>query len=202
VPPEITGTVEDLTGTPARAFTQWARDHAADRTQRRTTEVTRLVSASSIQPRRRITSCGSSGGPVARRPQVVRGEPEVAVTCLHCEHHRGGLGGGWGLGPGPGRIRQGGPQQRYEQQTSHTRRRAQPSAPWAWRGPPRGGPPGSACRRPAGRSGRSGVRPPAVPLPVRPSGNTAGSAALSGRATRSARSAGGPPPGATRTTSS
>jgi uncharacterized protein YbjT (DUF2867 family) len=30
VPPEITGTVEDLTGTPARAFTQWARDHAAD----------------------------------------------------------------------------------------------------------------------------------------------------------------------------
>lgn len=30
VPPEITGTVEDLTGTPARAFARWARDHAAD----------------------------------------------------------------------------------------------------------------------------------------------------------------------------
>ncbi|CAL9315887.1 NAD(P)H-binding protein [Streptomyces sp. SudanB182_2057] len=30
VPPEITGTVEELTGTPARTFAQWARDHAAD----------------------------------------------------------------------------------------------------------------------------------------------------------------------------
>jgi uncharacterized protein YbjT (DUF2867 family) len=30
VPPEITGTVEKLTGTPARTFTQWARDHAGD----------------------------------------------------------------------------------------------------------------------------------------------------------------------------
>ncbi|MGW1604707.1 NAD(P)H-binding protein [Streptomyces eurythermus] len=30
VPPEITGTVADLTGTPARPFDQWARDHAAD----------------------------------------------------------------------------------------------------------------------------------------------------------------------------
>ncbi|GAA2727641.1 NAD(P)H-binding protein [Streptomyces nogalater] len=29
-PPEITGTVEELTGTPARAFDRWARDHAAD----------------------------------------------------------------------------------------------------------------------------------------------------------------------------
>jgi uncharacterized protein YbjT (DUF2867 family) len=30
VPPEITGTVEKLTGTPARTFAQWARDHAED----------------------------------------------------------------------------------------------------------------------------------------------------------------------------
>ncbi|MGW2424586.1 NAD(P)H-binding protein [Streptomyces sp. NPDC001709] len=30
VPPEITGTVEKLTGTPARPFAQWARDHAGD----------------------------------------------------------------------------------------------------------------------------------------------------------------------------
>ncbi|MFF5530981.1 NAD(P)H-binding protein [Streptomyces cinerochromogenes] len=30
VPPEITGTVEQLTGTPARTFAQWARDHAGD----------------------------------------------------------------------------------------------------------------------------------------------------------------------------
>ncbi|MFF9084880.1 NAD(P)H-binding protein [Streptomyces sp. NPDC014991] len=30
VPPEITGTVEQLTGTPARPFDQWARDHAGD----------------------------------------------------------------------------------------------------------------------------------------------------------------------------
>ncbi|MER5541880.1 NAD(P)H-binding protein [Streptomyces sp. NPDC002589] len=29
-PPEITGTVEKLTGTPARTFAQWARDHTAD----------------------------------------------------------------------------------------------------------------------------------------------------------------------------
>ncbi|GLX48170.1 nucleotide-diphosphate-sugar epimerase [Streptomyces hygroscopicus subsp. hygroscopicus] len=29
-PPEITTTVEEITGTPARAFTRWARDHAAD----------------------------------------------------------------------------------------------------------------------------------------------------------------------------
>jgi hypothetical protein len=30
VPPEITDTVEKLTGTPARPFAQWARDHAGD----------------------------------------------------------------------------------------------------------------------------------------------------------------------------
>lgn len=30
VPPEITGTVEKITGTPARAFSQWAHDHAGD----------------------------------------------------------------------------------------------------------------------------------------------------------------------------
>ncbi|MEV5874930.1 NAD(P)H-binding protein [Streptomyces sp. NPDC052101] len=30
VPPEITDTVEKLTGTPARPFTQWAREHADD----------------------------------------------------------------------------------------------------------------------------------------------------------------------------
>ncbi|MEW1773494.1 NmrA family NAD(P)-binding protein [Streptomyces sp. NPDC086777] len=30
VPPEITATVEEVTGTPGRAFTRWARDHAAD----------------------------------------------------------------------------------------------------------------------------------------------------------------------------
>ncbi|MFF8988616.1 SDR family oxidoreductase [Streptomyces sp. NPDC014983] len=30
VPPEITTTVEEITGTPARTFTRWARDHAAD----------------------------------------------------------------------------------------------------------------------------------------------------------------------------
>ncbi|UFR05085.1 NAD(P)H-binding protein [Streptomyces sp. Go40/10] len=30
VPPEITDTVERLTGTPARTFAQWARDHAGD----------------------------------------------------------------------------------------------------------------------------------------------------------------------------
>ncbi|MFF1282060.1 NAD(P)H-binding protein [Streptomyces sp. NPDC058299] len=30
VPPEITGTVEQLTGTPARPFDEWARDHAGD----------------------------------------------------------------------------------------------------------------------------------------------------------------------------
>ncbi|MFI6351784.1 NAD(P)H-binding protein [Streptomyces sp. NPDC050743] len=30
VPPEITGTVEKLTGTPARTFAQWARDHTED----------------------------------------------------------------------------------------------------------------------------------------------------------------------------
>ncbi|MFF7354722.1 MULTISPECIES: NAD(P)H-binding protein [Streptomyces] len=30
VPPEITGTVEKLTGTPARTFARWARDHAQD----------------------------------------------------------------------------------------------------------------------------------------------------------------------------
>lgn len=30
VPPEITDTVEKLTGTPARPFTQWARDHVGD----------------------------------------------------------------------------------------------------------------------------------------------------------------------------
>ncbi|MBL1084821.1 NAD(P)H-binding protein [Streptomyces actinomycinicus] len=30
VPPEITGTVEKLTGTPARTFAEWARDHAGD----------------------------------------------------------------------------------------------------------------------------------------------------------------------------
>lgn len=30
VAPEITSTVESLTGTPARTFTQWSRDHAAD----------------------------------------------------------------------------------------------------------------------------------------------------------------------------
>ncbi|MFB0618786.1 NAD(P)H-binding protein [Streptomyces sp. AGS-58] len=30
VPPEITGTVEQLTGTPARPFEEWARDHAGD----------------------------------------------------------------------------------------------------------------------------------------------------------------------------
>ncbi|MEU9448345.1 NAD(P)H-binding protein [Streptomyces sp. NPDC048277] len=30
VPPEITTTVEDLTGSPARTFEQWAADHAAD----------------------------------------------------------------------------------------------------------------------------------------------------------------------------
>ncbi|WP_326827736.1 NAD(P)H-binding protein [Streptomyces sp. NBC_01751] len=29
-PPEITGTVEELTGSPARAFAQWARDHIAN----------------------------------------------------------------------------------------------------------------------------------------------------------------------------
>ncbi|MEU2058732.1 NAD(P)H-binding protein [Streptomyces sp. NPDC013455] len=30
VPPEITGTVEELTGTPARTFARWAEDHAGD----------------------------------------------------------------------------------------------------------------------------------------------------------------------------
>ncbi|MGY4921593.1 NAD(P)H-binding protein [Streptomyces sp. 900105755] len=30
VPPEITGTVEEITGSPARTFGQWAADHAAD----------------------------------------------------------------------------------------------------------------------------------------------------------------------------
>ncbi|WP_030347789.1 NAD(P)H-binding protein [Streptomyces sp. NRRL S-1022] len=30
VPPEITGTVRELTGTPARTFARWARDHADD----------------------------------------------------------------------------------------------------------------------------------------------------------------------------
>ncbi|SOF02353.1 Uncharacterized conserved protein YbjT, contains NAD(P)-binding and DUF2867 domains [Streptomyces sp. OV198] len=30
VPPEITATVEDVTGAPARTFTRWARDHAAE----------------------------------------------------------------------------------------------------------------------------------------------------------------------------
>ena len=30
VPPEITDTVEQVTGTPARTFTQWSRDHADD----------------------------------------------------------------------------------------------------------------------------------------------------------------------------
>ncbi len=30
VAPEITGTVERLTGSPARTFAQWARDHADD----------------------------------------------------------------------------------------------------------------------------------------------------------------------------
>ncbi|MER6220128.1 NAD(P)H-binding protein [Streptomyces sp900105755] len=30
VPPEITGTVEEVTGSPARTFGQWAADHAAD----------------------------------------------------------------------------------------------------------------------------------------------------------------------------
>ncbi|MFE0509183.1 NAD(P)H-binding protein [Streptomyces sp. NPDC058964] len=30
VPPEITGTVEKITGVPARTFTQWAEDHADD----------------------------------------------------------------------------------------------------------------------------------------------------------------------------
>ncbi|MER6079455.1 NAD(P)H-binding protein [Streptomyces sp. NPDC001833] len=30
VPPEITGTVEEITGRPARTFGQWAADHAAD----------------------------------------------------------------------------------------------------------------------------------------------------------------------------
>ncbi|QTD97891.1 NAD(P)H-binding protein [Streptomyces cyanogenus] len=30
VPPEITGTVQELTGTPARTFARWAQDHAGD----------------------------------------------------------------------------------------------------------------------------------------------------------------------------
>jgi hypothetical protein len=30
VPPEITTTVEQLTGTPARTFADWAEDHAED----------------------------------------------------------------------------------------------------------------------------------------------------------------------------
>ncbi|MFG2130296.1 hypothetical protein ACGFNV_21135 [Streptomyces sp. NPDC048751] len=30
VPPEITTTVEDITGTPARTFATWATDHAKD----------------------------------------------------------------------------------------------------------------------------------------------------------------------------
>jgi uncharacterized protein YbjT (DUF2867 family) len=30
VPPEITGTVEQVTGTPARTFARWAHDHAED----------------------------------------------------------------------------------------------------------------------------------------------------------------------------
>ncbi|MEW2619683.1 NAD(P)H-binding protein [Streptomyces sp. NPDC048106] len=30
VPPEITGTVEEITGRPARTFARWARDHAGD----------------------------------------------------------------------------------------------------------------------------------------------------------------------------
>jgi hypothetical protein len=30
VPPEITTTVETITGTPARTFGEWAKDHRAD----------------------------------------------------------------------------------------------------------------------------------------------------------------------------